>query len=150
MAQEADDVKYSTRVSRPSCGPARPAPRLQASAHRHAAEASGRHGASRPLVGTSDGAPTPRCGFHGHTPCAEISVDAPGTGAPRRGAPPSSMLACHACAAAQACGALGRGRVNCTVAPGPAVREAHIRPPCASTIDRQIESPMPMPPGLVV
>ena len=34
--------------------------------------------------------------------------------------------------------------------PGAAVSEAHIRPPCASTIERQIDSPMPMPPGLVV
>ena len=59
----------------------------------------------------------------------ESSVDAPGTGAPRRGAHPSPMLARHACDAAQACCALGRGRVNCTVAPGPAAREAHIRPP---------------------
>jgi hypothetical protein len=42
VALGADDVKYSTRVGRPSCGPARPAPRRQASAHRRAAEAEGR------------------------------------------------------------------------------------------------------------
>src|SRR5712671_1244235 len=42
------------------------------------------------------------------------------------------------------------GRTNWNVAPGPALREAHRRPRCASTIDRLIESPMPIPPGLVV
>ena len=34
--------------------------------------------------------------------------------------------------------------------PGPALRVAQIRPPCASTIERQIDNPMPRPLGLVV
>src|SRR5256885_8710162 len=42
------------------------------------------------------------------------------------------------------------GRTNWKVAPGPALREAHKRPRWASTIDRLIESPMPIPAGLVV
>jgi hypothetical protein len=33
---------------------------------------------------------------------------------------------------------------------GPALEEAHTRPPCAWMIDRQIESPMPKPSGFVV
>ena len=65
--------KYSTRVSRRSCGPAWPAPRHQASAHRHAAEAQERRGANRRRVGTSDSAPTPCRVFHGHTPCSILA-----------------------------------------------------------------------------
>src|SRR5438309_6308442 len=42
------------------------------------------------------------------------------------------------------------GRTNWNVAPAPALREAHKRPRWASMIDRLIESPMPIPPGLVV
>jgi hypothetical protein len=33
---------------------------------------AGLAGASRPLVGTRDSAPTPCRGFHGHTPCAMV------------------------------------------------------------------------------
>src|SRR6266851_7914318 len=42
------------------------------------------------------------------------------------------------------------GRLNRNVAPWGMFAVAHIRPPCASMIERQIDSPMPMPPGLVV
>src|SRR5262249_13256492 len=42
------------------------------------------------------------------------------------------------------------GRAMRKVAPGPSLDVAHIRPPCASTIERQIERPMPMPPSRVV
>src|SRR5712664_3028261 len=42
------------------------------------------------------------------------------------------------------------GRVNCNVAPWGTFAVAHSRPPWASTIERQIESPIPMPLGLVV
>src|SRR5216684_4075630 len=42
------------------------------------------------------------------------------------------------------------GRLNRKVAPWGMFAVAHIRPPCASMIERQIDSPMPMPPGLVV
>src|SRR6266568_759269 len=44
----------------------------------------------------------------------------------------------------------GPGRLNRKVAPWGTFAVAHIRPPCASMIERQIDSPMPMPPGLVV
>ena len=40
--------------------------------------------------------------------------------------------------------------VNWKVAPRPAFCEAHSFPPCASMIERQIESPIPSPLGLVV
>jgi hypothetical protein len=40
--------------------------------------------------------------------------------------------------------------VNWNVAPGPTFCEAHSFPPCASMIERQIESPIPSPLGLVV
>jgi hypothetical protein len=42
------------------------------------------------------------------------------------------------------------GRVNWKLAPRGTVAAAHTRPPCASMIERQIDSPMPIPPGLVV
>ena len=42
------------------------------------------------------------------------------------------------------------GSVNENVAPGPALDDAHIRPPCASMMERQIDNPMPIPFGLVV
>ena len=42
------------------------------------------------------------------------------------------------------------GRVNWKVAPWGTFAVAHTRPPCASMIERQIDSPMPMPLGLVV
>jgi hypothetical protein len=42
------------------------------------------------------------------------------------------------------------GSVNANVAPGPALDDAHIRPPCASMIERQIDNPIPIPLGLVV
>ena len=51
-------------------------------------------------------------------------------------------------------GLLGRhripGRAKWKVAPWSAFGVAHSRPPCASMIERLIDSPMPMPPGLVV
>src|SRR5262249_5309981 len=40
--------------------------------------------------------------------------------------------------------------VKLNVVPGPLLRAAHTRPPCASIMDRQIDSPMPIPFGLVV
>ena len=43
-----------------------------------------------------------------------------------------------------------RGRLNLKTAPRGSFAPAHIRPPCASTIERQIDSPMPMPLDLVV
>ena len=42
------------------------------------------------------------------------------------------------------------GKTNWNVAPGPAWPEADSRPPWDSTIDRQIDRPMPMPSDLVV
>jgi len=42
------------------------------------------------------------------------------------------------------------GSVKRKVAPPPALPSAHIRPPCASTIDFEIESPRPIPRSLVV
>src|SRR5258708_6406883 len=42
------------------------------------------------------------------------------------------------------------GRTNWTVVPGPSLGEIDRRPSCASTIERQIESPIPMPLDLVV
>src|SRR6476620_1463504 len=39
------------------------------------------------------------------------------------------------------------GRVNWKVAPGPLLGAANNRPSCASMIDREIDNPMPMPPG---
>ena len=42
------------------------------------------------------------------------------------------------------------GNVNSNVLPAPELRLAHMRPPCCSMIDRQIDSPMPMPWDLVV
>src|SRR5436309_1284475 len=48
-------------------------------------------------------------------------------------------------------GGFGRaGRVKRKRAPRGAFAAAEIRPPWASTIERQIASPMPMPPDLVV
>ena len=41
------------------------------------------------------------------------------------------------------------GNVNWNMAPPVAFAVAQIRPPCASTIDRQIESPIPKPVDLV-
>jgi hypothetical protein len=58
--------------------------------------------------------------------------------------------ACRACYDGQACRAEGRGSVNWKVAPGLTLPETHRRPPPASVIARLIESPMPMPLGLVV
>src|SRR5277367_3098312 len=43
-----------------------------------------------------------------------------------------------------------KGRVNWTVAPCGSWGAAQIRPPCNSMIERQIDSPIPMPPDLVV
>jgi hypothetical protein len=40
--------------------------------------------------------------------------------------------------------------VKWNVAPAFALRVAHIRPPWASMIEREIDSPIPMPSGLVV
>jgi hypothetical protein len=42
------------------------------------------------------------------------------------------------------------GKVNWKIAPFGMLALAHNRPPCASTIERQIERPIPIPPGLVV
>jgi hypothetical protein len=42
------------------------------------------------------------------------------------------------------------GRVNWKLAPRGTVAAAHTRPPWASMIERQIDSPMPIPPDLVV
>ena len=42
------------------------------------------------------------------------------------------------------------GAVNRKVAPRGRLALAHIRPPCASTIERQIDSPIPIPSGFVV
>jgi len=42
------------------------------------------------------------------------------------------------------------GTVNANVAPGPALGDAQIRPPCASMMERQIDNPIPIPLGLVV
>jgi hypothetical protein len=42
------------------------------------------------------------------------------------------------------------GKVNRKTAPLGSFAPAHNRPPCASTIERQIERPNPNPPGLVV
>src|ERR1700720_210012 len=42
------------------------------------------------------------------------------------------------------------GRVNRRTAPLGTLVVAHTRPPCASIIERQTHSPMPMPPGFVV
>src|SRR5262245_21268252 len=44
----------------------------------------------------------------------------------------------------------GAGSVNLKTAPRGWFALAHSRPSCASMIDRQIESPSPRPPGLVV
>src|SRR5215831_11730854 len=46
------------------------------------------------------------------------------------------------------CGTVGRVKLN--AAPCSPFDVAHICPPWPSTIDRQIDSPMPMPPGFVV
>src|SRR6185436_2584753 len=43
-----------------------------------------------------------------------------------------------------------RGSENVKVAPDPALSRPQIRPPCASTIERAMERPMPIPDGLVV
>ena len=43
-----------------------------------------------------------------------------------------------------------RGRVKLNVAPRTGLFVAEIVPPCARTIERAIERPMPMPAGLVV
>jgi hypothetical protein len=43
-----------------------------------------------------------------------------------------------------------RGRAKWKVAPRSALAVAQNLPPCASMIERLIESPMPMPPGFVV
>ena len=40
--------------------------------------------------------------------------------------------------------------MNVNVAPGPTLDDAHIRPPCASMMERQIDNPIPIPLGLVV
>ena len=40
------------------------------------------------------------------------------------------------------------GRANWNVAPRSALRETHTRPRCASTIERQIDSPIPIPSDL--
>src|SRR6202795_140375 len=45
---------------------------------------------------------------------------------------------------------LWRGRLNRKTAPWGTFAVAHIRPPCASMIERQIDSPMPLPLDLVV
>jgi hypothetical protein len=45
---------------------------------------------------------------------------------------------------------LWAGRVNWKLAPRGTVAAAHTRPPWASMIERQIDSPIPIPPGLVV
>ena len=42
------------------------------------------------------------------------------------------------------------GTVNWKVTPAPSLQEAHSRPPCPSTIERQIERPIPIPSALVV
>src|SRR5260370_15416838 len=42
------------------------------------------------------------------------------------------------------------GRVNWNTAPRGSFAVAHSRPPCALMIDRQIDSPMPIPPAFVV
>src|SRR5207342_264573 len=42
------------------------------------------------------------------------------------------------------------GTVNWKVAPAPSLQDAHSRPPCPSTIERQIDRPMPIPSALVV
>src|SRR5262249_62159221 len=42
------------------------------------------------------------------------------------------------------------GSENWTIAPCGSLGAAQSRPPCASMIERLIDSPMPMPPGLVV
>jgi hypothetical protein len=46
--------------------------------------------------------------------------------------------------------AVAVGTVNAKVVPGPALGSAHNRPPCASTIERLMARPMPIPSGLVV
>jgi hypothetical protein len=53
----------------------------------------------------------------------------------------SEKTRCHAAPA--------NGRTHVKVAPGPAFLDAQRRPPCASTIERLIRSPIPMPFGLV-
>src|ERR1700736_4753529 len=45
---------------------------------------------------------------------------------------------------------LSPGKVNSKTAPRGSFPAAVIRPPCASTMDRQIERPIPIPAGLVV
>jgi choline dehydrogenase-like flavoprotein len=47
-------------------------------------------------------------------------------------------------------GKVWAGRLNSKIAPRGTFAFAHSRPPCASMIERQIASPMPMPPDLVV
>jgi hypothetical protein len=42
------------------------------------------------------------------------------------------------------------GSVKWKLVPGPSLAVAHRRPPWCCTMDRQIDSPMPMPPGFVV
>jgi hypothetical protein len=42
------------------------------------------------------------------------------------------------------------GSANWKVAPYPAFGVAHSRPPCASTMERQIDNPIPMPADFVV
>jgi hypothetical protein len=42
------------------------------------------------------------------------------------------------------------GRLNRKIAPHGTFGIVHMRPPCASIIERQIDSPIPMPPDLVV
>jgi hypothetical protein len=54
-----------------------------------------------------------------------------------------------ACAAPALARRAGSGSVNEKRAPPPWF-EAEMRPPCASTIERQIDRPRPMPPDLVV
>jgi len=45
---------------------------------------------------------------------------------------------------------ISMARVNWKVAPRPALAVAHSRPPCDSMMERLIDSPMPVPSGLVV
>ena len=45
---------------------------------------------------------------------------------------------------------LGAGSVNLKIVPSGTLAAAHNRPPCASMIERQIDTPMSKRPGLVV
>ena len=46
--------------------------------------------------------------------------------------------------------ACSRGNATSKIAPRGSLARTESCPPCASTMDRQIDSPMPIPPGLVV